>query len=254
MTRLLRELKGHRKITALTAYDYPMAQILSKAGVDILLVGDSLGMVVLGYTSTHFVTMEDMIRHTQAVMRGHSGLSLVVADMPIGSCDSIELALKNCRRMVDETGVRAVKIEGVPDICRAVVDSGIEVMGHTGLKPQTAERMKVKGKSKVEFDLIIQEAKDLQEAGCFSIVLEAVPSALGKEVTSVLSVPTIGIGAGPDCDGQILVVHDLIGMFTDFKPKFVKRYGDVGKMIGQSVAAFKEEVEQGIFPSPKESY
>ena len=171
----LRRLKSQRKIVALTAYDYSMARILSDAGVDLLLVGDSLGMVVLGYPSTHFVTMEDMIRHTQAVVRGHSS-GLVVADMPIGSCDTVELALENCHRMVKETGVKAVKIEGMSEICAAVVASGIAVMGHTGLKPQTAERMAVHGKTEPEAEAIFEEALALERAGCFSVVLECVPT------------------------------------------------------------------------------
>lgn len=263
MTEQIRALKGKRKITALTAYDYPTAQILSEAGVDVLLVGDSLGMVVLGYPNTHFVTMEDMIRHTQAVIRGvakamHSGLvgraPLVVADMPIASCDTAEFALQNCRRMVQETGVRAVKIEGMPDICAEVVQSGIAVMGHTGLKPQTAERMRVQGKSEPEAEVIFQEALALEKAGCFAVVLECVPTDLGKRITEALTVPTIGIGAGPDCDGQILVLHDVLGLFTDFRPKFVKRYGHVREEIQKAVRLYVEEVQQGDFPSEEQSF
>jgi 3-methyl-2-oxobutanoate hydroxymethyltransferase len=248
-----RRLKSQSKIVALTAYDYSMARLLSDAGVDLLLVGDSLGMVVLGYPSTHFVTMEDMIRHTQAVVRGHSR-GLVVADMPIGSCDTVELALKNCRRMVEETGVKAVKIEGMPEICAAVVASGIAVMGHTGLKPQTAERMAVQGKSEPEAEAIVEEALALERAGCFSVVLECVPTLLGKRITESLSVPTIGIGAGPHCDGQILVSHDLLGLYQDFHPKFVKQYADLGAIISGAVAQYKKEVEGGVFPSEKESF
>ncbi|MDP2624713.1 MAG: 3-methyl-2-oxobutanoate hydroxymethyltransferase [Candidatus Peregrinibacteria bacterium] len=253
MSEVIRQLKGHRKIVALTAYDYPMAQFLSEAGVDILLVGDSLGMVVLGYTSTHFVTMEDMIRHTQAVMRGHKS-GLVVADMPIGSCDTPELAIENCKRMVEETGVSAVKIEGNPEVCRIVVEAGIEVMGHTGLKPQLAEKMRIQGKTSVEAEAILEEAMALENSGCFSVVLECVPSDLGRRITEKLSIPTIGIGAGAECDGQILVTHDMLGLFTDFKPKFVKCYANLGEDIVKAISDFKEDVDRGIFPSLDESY
>ncbi len=245
----IRQLKGHRKIVALTAYDTPMAQILGEAGIDVLLVGDSLGMVVLGYESTHFVTMEDMIRHTQAVMRGHTG-GLVVADLPKGSCDTEVSAVENANRMVEETGVRAVKIEGRPEMCRAVVNSGIAVMGHTGLKPQDEEKMGMRGKTDEQAEAIFEEAKALEAAGCFAVILECVPADLAKRITDALKVPTIGIGAGSECDGQILVTHDILGLFKDFTPKFVKQYADLRSVIQEAVSTFKDEVERGIFPSP----
>ncbi|HCW32467.1 MAG: 3-methyl-2-oxobutanoate hydroxymethyltransferase, 3-methyl-2-oxobutanoate hydroxymethyltransferase [Candidatus Peregrinibacteria bacterium GW2011_GWF2_39_17] len=251
MVDILRFLKGQRKIVALTAYDYSMAQILPDCGVDVLLVGDSLGMVVLGYNSTHFVTIEDMIRHTQAVMRGEakaSGSSLVVADMPIGTCDTPKSALKHCRRMVAETEVKAVKIEGNAEVCKVVIDSGIAVMGHTGLKPQTAQKMGICGKQTKEAQAIFDEAIALEKAGCFALVLECVPSSLAKRITEKLSIPTIGIGAGPDCDGQILVTHDILGLFTDFQPKFVKQYGNVRQSIEKAVRGFVGEVKSGVFP------
>tara|TARA_B100000315_G_C14402058_1_gene506935 strand:- start:146 stop:895 length:750 start_codon:yes stop_codon:yes gene_type:complete len=249
MPESVRQLKGRRKIVALTAYDYPMAQILSEVGIDVILVGDSLGMVVLGYENTHFVTMNDMIRHTQAVMRGHTE-GLVVADMPKGSFETKELAIKNVERMVEETGVRAIKIEGRPEICRALVEAGFAVMGHTGLKPQEAEKMGMRGKNEEEANNIFEEAKALEEAGCFSVVLECVPADLAKKITDTLAIPTIGIGAGSDCDGQVLVTHDLLGLFQDFCPKFAKRYVDLRSVMKEAILSFKDEVERGIFPSP----
>ncbi len=247
------ELKGHRKIVVLTAYDYPMAQILSEVGIDVILVGDSLGMVVLGYENTHFVTMNDMIRHTQAVMRGNTG-AFVVADMPKGSYETNELAIKNVERMIEETGVRAIKIEGCPEICQALVEAGFSVMGHTGLKPQEAGKMKVKGRTTAEEEMILDEVRALEEAGCFAVVLECIPTDLAKKITDMLRIPTIGIGAGPNCDGQVLVTSDLLGLYGDFTPKFVKKYVNLQEVIGEAVTRFKFEVENGIFPSQDESY
>ncbi len=253
MPQSIRALKGHRKIVVLTAYDYPMAQILSKADIDVILVGDSLGMVVLGYQNTHFVTMNDMIRHTQAVMRGHTK-GLVVTDMPKGSYETPELAIKNAERMMEETGVRAIKIEGCPEICRALGEAGFAVMGHAGLKPQEADKMKVKGKVEEEANKIFEEAIALEEAGCFAVVLECIPTGLAKKITDKLTIPTVGIGAGPHCDGQVLVTNDLLGLYGDFTPKFVKKYADLSVVISEAVIKFKSEVESGIFPSQDESY
>lgn len=264
MIESIRLLKGKQKITALTAYDVSSAQVLCEAGVDVILVGDSLGMVVLGYPDTHSVTMDDMIRHTQAVVRGvererskraeFSSRPLVVADMPIGTCDFPELAVENCKRMIRETGAHAVKIEGLPESCVAVVSSGIPVMGHTGLKPQTAETMRVQGRDAEAADAILDEAKALEYAGCFAVVLECVPTSLGQSITRELAIPTIGIGAGPDCDGQILVSHDMWGLFPDFRPKFVKRYGDVRAVMLSSTRDFVREVREGVFPRDGEFY
>lgn len=253
MSHTVRNLKGARKITALTVYDYSMAQWVSRAGVDLLLVGDSLGMVLYGDPSTHFVTLDEMIRHTRAVVRGHTA-GLVVADMPVGTCDTDEDAVRNVRRLVEETGVRAVKIEGNPEVCRAVVQSGVEVMGHTGLKPQTALALKVHGRNSVEAEAIADEAKALEAAGCFAVVLECVPLMLAQTITSQVTIPTIGIGAGPYCDGQILVSYDMLGLFTDFQPPFVKRYAALGETLLAAVNVFKDEVENGTFPSAAESY
>lgn len=252
MAEKIKSLKGKRRITALTCYDYVTAKILSEASLDILLVGDSLGMVVLGYENTHFVTLEDMIKHAQAVMRGASGV-LVVADMPIGTCDTSSDAILNCRRVVEETGVRAVKIEGNPDVVKAVCDAGISVMGHTGLKPQQVSSFKVQGKGGRAKE-ILEEALALEEAGCFSVVLECIPSSLGQEITEKLNIPTIGIGAGKDCDGQILVLHDAVGLFDDFKPKFVRRFGNLKKEMVEAVFGFKKAVVEEEFPGEGESY
>lgn len=243
----IKKLKGHRKIVALTAYDYPMAFFVSEAEVDVILVGDSLGMVVLGYENTHFVTLEDMIRHTQAVMRGHNN-GLVVCDMPKGSYGTPDVAILSARQLMEETGVKAIKIEGAPEIARVLVDAGIEVMGHTGLKPQEAEKMGIRGKTEEEAKVILQEARALEAAGCFAVVLECVPTDLAKKITEELEIPTIGIGAGPDCDGQILVTYDLLGLTPGGGPKFAKKYANLGEDIKSAVRHFKEEVEQGVFP------
>jgi 3-methyl-2-oxobutanoate hydroxymethyltransferase len=245
--------KGDLKLTMITAYDYPTAQILSKAEIDILLVGDSLGMVVYGDTTTHFVTLAEMIRHTRAVMRGHTA-GLVVADLPKGSYETVEIALKSATQLSEETGVKAIKIEGCPEICAALVKAGFEVMGHTGLKPQEATKMKVKGRTEVEAKEVLEEARALQEAGCFAVVLECVPAELAARITEQLAVPTIGIGAGPDCDGQVLVISDLMGFYSDFQPKFVKQYANMAEIMQKAAKQFKSEVESGIFPSHEQSY
>lgn len=250
----LSELKGHRKLVGLTAYDAAMAFVLKDSGVDFLLVGDSLGMVVYGQASTHFVTLDDMIRHTQAVCRGYGEGGLVVTDLPIATCETPEQAVASARRVVEEAGVHAVKIEGRPEVCRAVVESGVEVMGHVGLKPQEVSSMKVQGRHVAEADAVLAEAIALQAAGCFAVVVECVPATLGQRITETLTIPTIGIGAGPHCDGQILVTQDLIGLSSGFKAKFVRRYADVGTVIQDAVRAFQQDVFRGAFPSEKESY
>lgn len=249
----IKSLKGKKKIVALTAYDYPTSKILNESKVDIILVGDSLGMVVLGFGNTHFVTLSDIIRHTQAVMRGNSK-ALVVADMPINSCDTIKDAIKNCKKVIEETGVHAVKIEGKPEIVKAVFDAGISVMGHTGLKPQEVDKCKLQGKEKESAEMIIKESKMLEKAGVFSLILECIPEKLGKEITKILKIPTIGIGAGRYTDGQILVLHDIIGLSPDIKPRFVRRYAEVGSVIGKAVSSFRKDVEKGEYPSEKEVY
>jgi len=250
--------KTKKKITMLTAYDFHMARILNNSGIDILLVGDSLGMVVLGYKDTRSVTMEDMIRHGAAVVRGvklsDRHRSLVVVDMPVNSCVSIETAIVNCKRIVDETGCDAVKIEGAPEIVRAVVESGVEVMAHTGLKPQTAEKFCVQGVESVRRKEILKESEDLSAAGAFALVLECIPSLLANEITGLVSIPTIGIGAGVGCDGQVLVINDLLGIYDRRLPKFVRPVIDLNAAIADSVSEFKKNVESVSFPNENESY
>ena len=244
----IKSMKGEEAIVMLTCYGYPMARVLEEVGVDIILVGDSLGNVVLGYDSTKDVSMEDMIRHTGAVRRGAIS-TFIVADMPYKSDDIKEQAIKNANLLVDN-GADAVKVEGKPEICRALVSSGIAVMGHIGHLPQTAEKPTVH-KDK---DKLLEEAKALQDAGCFAIVLEMVQSDVAKEVTDSLKIPTIGIGAGPYCDGQVLVINDILGMYDDFKPKFVKRYANINENIRKAVKSYKKEVKSGEFPGDEYSF
>ena len=249
----IQSLKHKQKITMLTAYDYPTARILNDAGVDILLVGDSLGMVVLGYEDTRSVTMADMLHHTKAVARGNAE-STLVADLPYRAYETPEQAIENARLLRD-AGADAVKLEGnKPEIVRAIVVDGIPVMGHVGLLPQTSERFRVHGRKPTEAKRIVDDAKALEAAGCFSIVLESVPAQLAAEMTQALRIPTIGIGAGPGCDGQVLVIHDLLGLFDRFTPTFVKQYANLRKEIQRAVTHYKLEVQQGLFPDEEHSY
>ncbi|GEA18039.1 MAG: 3-methyl-2-oxobutanoate hydroxymethyltransferase [Moorella sp. (in: firmicutes)] len=248
------------KITMVTAYDYPSALLADQAGMDMLLVGDSLGMVVLGYQSTVPVTMDEMVHHTRAVMRANPA-ALVVADLPFLSYQaSVTDAVYNAGRLVKEGGADAVKLEGgramVPMV-RAIVDAGIPVMGHLGLTPQSVVQLggyRVQGREKDAADRIAADAEALVEAGVFSLVLECVPADLARRITAELPVPTIGIGAGPDCDGQVLVYHDLLGLFDRFQPKFVKRYVNLGEAIVKALADYREEVRQGKFPGEEHSF
>ncbi len=254
-------LKAKRKIVMLTAYDYSTAKILDSTGkVDIILVGDSLGMVVLGYENTLPVTLDDIIHHSRAVRRGVEN-AVVVADMPFLSYQvSVEEALRNAGRVVKETGVDAVKIEGgkeVADTVRKLVETGIPVMGHIGLCPQKVKvmgGMKRQGRDEKQAEQIIENAVALEEAGVFSIVLESVPVELADEITRKVSVPTIGIGSGWLCDGQVLVINDMLGTYPDFKPKHTRVYADVGKVISDAVERFADDVINGRFPSEKESF
>jgi len=249
----LRRLKGVRKVVMLTAYDCQMAKILDAAGVDILLVGDSLGMVVLGYGNTREVTMADMVRHTEAVARGTES-AVVVSDMPINSYNAVGDALENARRLID-AGADAVKLEGnKPEVVRALVSSGIPVMGHVGLLPQTAERFRVRGKRRSEAERIYADALELDGLGVFSIVLECVPMGLAKRITGAVGSLTIGIGAGVHCDGQVLVVNDMLGMEEGFKPKHVKRYAHLSETIKGAVLKFMEDVRSGRFPDDRHSF
>jgi len=249
----LKRLKGVGKVVMLTAYDYQMAKILDTAGLDIILVGDSLGMVVLGYEGTRQVTMVDMIRHTEAVARGAES-AIIVGDMPIGTYDNVGDALKNAQRFID-AGADAVKIEGnKPEIVEALISSGVPVMGHLGLLPQTAEEFKVRGKRREEADRIYADALELDGLGVFSIVLECVPIKLSKRITDAVSCLTIGIGAGAACDGQVLIVNDLLGMDEGFNPKHVKRYAHLSETIREAVLRFMEEVKNGKFPDDAHSF
>ena len=252
--------KKGEKIAMLTAYDYAMALALDEAGIDMILVGDSLGMTVLGYDSTLPVTMEDMIHHTKAVMRGAQH-AMVIADMPFMSYQiSVEEAMRNAGRLLQEAGAQAVKLEGgreVAEATRRMVAAGIPVMGHLGLTPQSINQFggfKVQGKEDKAAQKIMEDAKILQEAGAFTVVLEGIPKELAKTITESLEIPTIGIGAGVHCDGQVLVVNDILGLFESFKPKFVKRYAHLNEQIRSAVQTYIGEVKTGEFPDDAHSY
>ena len=252
--------KGKRKISILTAYDYSTAKLIDNCGIDALLVGDSLGMVCLGYKDTLSVTIEDMIHHAKAVVRGSEN-AMVIVDMPFMSYEiSIEEALKNGGRIIKESGADALKLEGGKDIIpqvEALVKSKIPVMGHLGLTPQSVNIFggyKVQGKSEEDAKKLIDDALALEKAGVFSIVLECVPAPLAKIVSEKLSIPTIGIGAGKDCDGQVLVWQDLVKIYGDLSPKFVKNYADVGSIMTKAFSQYINEVENGIFPEEKHSF
>jgi len=248
-----RLLKGRRKIIMLTAYDYQMAKILDETGIDLILVGDSLGMVVQGYRDTKSVTMEDMIYHTRAVARGAKNTP-IIGDMPFHSDETVKLALENARRFL-KAGAHGVKIEGnKSQVVRALLDAGIPVMGHVGLLPQTAEAYRVRGKKPEEARKIFQDALELDRLGVFSIVLECIPESLAKKITDATEAPTIGIGAGKHCDGQVLVVNDMLGFDESFAPKYLKRYANLNKIVKEAVAKFREEVSKGIYPDREHTY
>lgn len=252
--------KGKRKISILTAYDYSTAKLIDKCGIDALLVGDSLGMVCLGYKDTLSVTVDDMIHHAKAVVRGSEN-AMVIVDMPFMSYEiSVEEALKNGGRIIKESGADALKLEGGRDIIpqvEALVKSKIPVMGHLGLTPQSVNIFggyKVQGKNEEDAKKLIEDALALEKAGVFSIVLECVPRALAKIISEKLSIPTIGIGAGKDCDGQVLVWQDLVKIYGDLSPKFVKNYADVGSIMTKAFMEYIDEVEKGLFPEEKHSF
>jgi 3-methyl-2-oxobutanoate hydroxymethyltransferase len=249
-----------QKITVLTAYDYPTARLLERAGIDVVLVGDSLGNVVLGYDSTLPVTMDEMLHHTKAVVRG-SEMMLVVADMPYLSYQvSVEKALENAGRFLKEAGASAIKLEGgleMAETVRRIVEVGIPVMGHVGYTPQSVHafgRHVVRGKDDYSAARVMDGAKALQEAGAFAVVLEAVPAALAKEVTESLIIPTIGIGAGPHCDGQVLIAHDMLGLYDRRLPKFVKQYTKLGEAAVEAMQQYASEVRNGEYPDEEHSY
>ena len=235
----------------LTAYDFPTARLMDGV-VDIILVGDSLGMVVLGYENTTKVTMDDMLRATGAVARGAKN-TLIVGDMPFGTYDNEEDALKNARLFLG-AGAHAIKIEKKPEIADFLVRNGIEVMGHIGLTPQTITTFKVQGKDKESADKIVEEAITLDKAGCFSIVLECIPLTLAETITKKIKIPTIGIGAGVHCDGQVLVTNDILGLYGDFKPKFLKRYAEIGNEMKKAFEEFVKDIREEKFPKDEHSF
>ncbi len=247
-------------ITMITAYDFPSARLADEAGLDIILVGDSLGMVVLGYESTVPVTMDEMLHHCRAVARG-AKRAFLVGDMPFGSYEvSPEEAVRNAVRFLKEGHMDAVKLEGgqeMADQVAAIVRAGIPVMGHVGLTPQSISALggyRVQGRTAAQARKLLDDALALQEAGCFSIVLEAIPDRVAREITRALDIPTIGIGAGPHTSGQVLVFHDMLGLFEGFVPRFCKQYARVGEIIRQALEAYREEVEQRRYPAPEHTY
>jgi len=254
----LRRKKGER-LAMLTAYDFPTARLVAEAGIDLILVGDSLGMVVLGYDSTLPVTMDDMVHHTRAARRG-APQAFLIADMPFLSYGTPAQALDNAARLMKDAGADSVKLEGgeeaVP-IVEALVRAGVPVLGHVGLTPQTASALggyKLQGKDEIAAKRILDGAVALDRAGCWGVVLELVPAPLSKLVTGRIGIPTIGIGAGADCDGQVLVFHDMVGMFSGFTPTFVKRYAEAGSAIKEAVARYAAEVREGSFPGEGKSF
>jgi len=243
------------KIAMLTAYDYSTARLVDEAGIPLILVGDSLGMVVLGYESTIPVTMDEMLHHTKAVVRG-TRQAMVIGDMPFMTYHiSIEDALRNAARFIQEAGAQAVKLEGgvtVAEKVRRIVECGIPVMGHIGLTPQSIHQFggfKMQGKTPEAAARLLEDAKALEQAGAFAVVLETVPGDLAKLITDKIAIPTIGIGAGPDCDGQVQVINDILGSFGDFVPKHAKQYVKLTDIISKAVTQYRDEVKAGAFPS-----
>ena len=257
----LRAMKERgEKIAMLTAYDYPTARLLDEAGVPIILVGDSLGMVVLGYSSTLPVTMTDMLCHVAAVVRG-TQKTHVVADMPFLSYQAgPEDAMRNAGRFLQEAGAQSVKLEGgvtVAETVRRLVEAGIPVMGHVGLTPQSVNQLgghKVQGKTPAAAVKLLNDAVALEQAGAYAVVLETIPAPLGKVISERLSIPTIGIGAGPYCDGQVQVLHDMLGLYPDFVPKHAKQYAHLAEEIGRAAREYLTEVQEGRFPTERESF
>ncbi len=248
------------KITMLTAYDYSTAKLVDECGVNTILVGDSLGMVMLGYEDTLSVTMEDMIHHTAAVTRGAKN-ALVVGDMPFMSYQtSVYDAVVNAGRLMKEGRCQAVKLEGGASVCpqiKAITEASIPVVAHIGLTPQSVNAFggfKVQGKSEADARRLIEEAKAVEEAGAFAIVLECIPAKLAKLITESVSIPTIGIGAGADCDGQVLVYQDMLALFSDFKPKFVKHFANAGEVMKRGFTEYIKEVKEGTFPAAEHTF
>lgn len=260
LTDLRAKKRDAKKITMLTAYDYPMARIIDDVGIDVILVGDSLGMVVLGYDSTVPVTMEEMLHHCKAVRRG-TKYAFLIGDMPFMSYQiSNEEAVRNAGRFMKEAGCDAVKLEGgeeVLGVTKAIVDAGIPVLGHLGLTPQTVSKLggyKVQGKDAKSARKLLGDALALEKAGCFAVVLECVPDQVAGMITERLAIPTISIGAGAHCDGQVLVTNDMVGLFDKFVPKFVKQYIKLAPMISEAFKRYKADVETGKFPGTEHTF
>lgn len=260
-TRNVQEFKKKgQRFAVLTAYDYPTAKLVEEAGVPVILVGDSLGQVVLGYDSTVKVTMEEMLHHTKAVVRG-TERAMVVGDMPFLSynLDSAQ-ALQNAGRFLQEAGAQAVKLEGgvqVADTVKRITEAGIPVMGHIGLTPQSVHQLggyRVKGKTSAEAHELVEDALALEAAGAFAVVLELIPTSVAETISQRLTVPTIGIGAGVACDAQVQVINDMLGLNTDFVPKHAKQYATLGDTMRDAIAAYAAEVQAGTFPTDKESF
>jgi len=258
--KIIEKKKRGEKIVTLTSYDYAFAKIVDQCGLDLILVGDSLSMVVLGYKNTLAVTLDEMIHHTKAVSRGVEN-AMIVGDMPFLSYKvNIKEAVKNAGRFIQEGGAEAVKVEGgieIIPIIKAMIKADIQVMGHIGLTPQAIYQIGgflVQGKTVETAKNLILAAQELQNAGVFSIVLESIPWQIAKLITQSLDVPTIGIGAGPYCDGQILVLHDMLGIFTEFKPKFLKYFENLSERVQKAISNYKQEVEQEVYPDLAHSY
>jgi 3-methyl-2-oxobutanoate hydroxymethyltransferase len=259
-TKRFRLMKSHEKIAVLTAYDCLMARLLDEAGIDAILVGDSGGMVYAGYDTTLPVTMDEIIYYTRAVRRGVRN-ALLIGDMPFMSYQaSVPEALRNAGRFLQEGGAEAVKVEGgehMAETVQRMTQAGIPVMGHLGLTPQSIHRFGdygIRGQEPDEAQHMIEDALALEAAGCFSLVLEKIPAALARQITRKLTIPTIGIGAGPHCDGQVLVTHDLLGLFEKFKPKFVRHYAHLAEQMRQAFHAYIADVKNDQFPSAEESF
>jgi len=260
LPQLLEMKERGQKVTMITAYDYPTGVWAERAAIDIVLVGDSMAMTVLGYSTTLPATMAELISHSQAVTRGCKS-SFVLGDMPYMSYQpSIEIAVQNAGRFMSEGGCDGIKLEGgitMADRAEAIVNAGIPVMGHLGLTPQSMSMLggfKVQGKDALMAKRIIDDAKVLEEAGAFAVLLECVPSKVSKLITERAEIPIISIGAGPDCDGQLLIFHDMFGLYPAFTPKFAKQYADVGETIVQGLKSYAEEVREGLFPEPKHGF
>jgi len=257
---LLRFKTEGRRFAMLTAYDYTTARLADRAEIPVLLVGDTLGMLMLGHPTTVPVTLDDIVHHARAVSRGAPN-ALLVGDLPFMSYQpSTEMAMRSAARLLQEAGMHCVKLEGAgPSVeaVRRLTEAGVPVMGHLGLTPQSVHAIggfRVRGRTSEAAERILADARELEQAGAFSIVLEAVPADLGRTVTKALGIPTIGIGAGPDCDGQVLVVHDMLGLTTGHVPRFVKRYANLGEEVVEAMRTFAREVADGCFPGPEHTY